>query len=131
MSDIEDTAIATPAPAMSPRDALRAKIFNAKAKSVLVENFLGGSTIELRQPSVKDAMAMRQGAEEDRIFVMLTDFAFVPGTDEKVFDPEDVDSLKGLPFGEEMQNLMKQVTELLGTDPEEVERKIKEAEKSA
>ena len=62
---------------------------------------------------------------------MLTDYAYVPGTNEKVFEVEDIDSLKNLPFGAEFTRLMDKVNALLGIKAEEVEKTIKDAEKSA
>lgn len=113
------------------RDDLRAAIFGAKAKSALIENFLGNTTIEIRQPSIHDALNMRQGSEDDQVYRMLTEFAYVPETNQKIFEEADVENIKTLPFGDEMQNLMAAINKLLGVNPEEVEKAIKDAEKSA
>lgn len=112
------------------RDELRKRIFGARAKTMLVENFLGGTTIEIRQPSLNVALNMRQGSEKDRVLEMLTNFAFVPGSNEQLFDREDIDAMRELPFGDEFQRLMEAVNSLLGVKPEEVEQAIKDAEKS-
>ena len=112
------------------RDDIRSKIFSARPKSVLLEDFFG-TTIELRQPALQQALQFREGETSEQIYNMLLDYAFVPETDEKVFEPADVDSLRTLPFGPEMTNLIMKITELLGTDPAAVEAEIKNAEKSA
>lgn len=112
------------------RDSIRAKIFSAKPKSEQVEDFFG-TTIELRQPTLEVALSQRDAAEQDRVYFMLTDYAFVPGTDEKVFEEADIDNIKQLPFGAEFTGLITQVNKLLGLNPEEVSTAIKDAEKSS
>ncbi len=112
------------------RDEIRSAIFSAKPKSVLVENFFG-VTLELRQPGLQQALQVRETDQAEQVYTMLLDYSYVPGTNEKVFSAEDVDSLRELPFGGEMVNLISKVTELLGTDPAVVEAEIKKAEKSA
>lgn len=113
------------------RDDLRAAIFNAKPKSEIVENFLGGTTIELRQPPLRVALEQRNVSEEDRMFYMLQNYTFVPGTKERLFERGDIETMKDMPFGAEFQNLMDALNRLLGINPQEVEAQIKEAEKSA
>lgn len=112
------------------RDEIRAKIFSTRPKTLLVENFFG-TTIELRQPTLEVALTQREESEADRVYLMLTEYAYVPGTEEKVFSFEDVDNIKQLPFGGDFTNLVDKVNELLGIKVEEVEKAIKEAEKSA
>ena len=127
------TEITSPSAESTPtlsRDEMRAKIFGAKPKSEMVYDFFG-TTLELRQPTLAVALAQRNNEEEDRLYLMLTDYAFVPGTDEKVFESGDIDSLRTLPFGPEFTSLMGQVNKLLGINPEGVEKAIEAAEKSA
>ena len=112
------------------RDEMRAKIFGAAPKSEPVEDFFG-TDIELRQPTLQVALSQRGASEEDRLYFMLTDYAFVPGTQQKLFDIEDVEQIKQLPFGPEFTRLMDAVNKLLGVKPEEMEKAIGEAEKSA
>jgi hypothetical protein len=111
------------------RDELRAKIFDSKPKSEVIENFFGVA-IEIKQPSLEVALSQRHAGEEDRLYFMLTDYAYVPGTNEKLFDPEDVDGIKGLPFGPEFTRLIEAVNTLLGIKAQEVDDAIKVAEKS-
>lgn len=112
------------------RDDLRAKIFGAKPKSAVVEDFFG-TKIEIRQPTLNVALQQRGANEQDRVYFMLTDYAYVPGTNEKLFDVEDVDQIKELPFGPEFTGLINEINKLLGINPEDVEKAIKGAEKSA
>ena len=112
------------------RDEIRSKIFGAKPKTETVEDFFG-VTIELRQPSLEVALNQKDASEEDRVYLMLSDYTYVPGTNEKVFEREDVDNMRGLPFGGEFQRLMDKVNKLLGIDPKAVEDGVRGAEKSA
>jgi hypothetical protein len=112
------------------RDEIRAKIFGAKPQTETVDDFFG-VTIELRQPTLSVALTQREVSDEERLYFMLTDYAFVPGTNEKVFEPADIANIKQLPFSGDFRRLMDAVNALLGTDPEEVEAAIADAEKSA
>lgn len=82
------------------RDQIRAKVFSGenKPKREQVEFF--GTTIELRQPTL--AQVIEAQASEDResaVIDMLVNRAFVPETDEHVFEDTDAAGLKALPFG--------------------------------
>lgn len=87
------------------RDALRALIFSAeKAKPKTVALNFFGADIELRQPSVGDIQKYMESESQTMSMVsVLIDYAYVPGTDEKVFDPADADTLKALPFNEDVR----------------------------
>lgn len=111
------------------RDEIRAKIFGAKPKSEIVENFYG-ATIELRQPDLKTALEARSQQENEHVFTMLLDYAYVPGTDQKVFEEADVEMIRSLPFGPEMTTLMAKVNKLLGIDGAAIEEMLKDATKS-
>ena len=86
------------------RDDIRAQIFsseNKKAQSKLITVF--GVKLELKQPSLGEIIDAQ--AEEDRkrgIVNMLIRYAFVPETNERVFEEADFDSILGLPFGDEI-----------------------------
>ena len=124
------TATTTVAIAQLSRDEMRAKIFAAKPKTELVEDFYGTS-IELRQPSIAVALETRNQGEDEAIFTMLLNYAYVPGTEEKIFEREDVEMLRGLPFGPSMTDLMAKVNRLLGIDGAAIEEMLKDATKSA
>lgn len=94
------------------RDAIRAGIFSGKQlKSKVVDFF--GSEIELRQSNfgaIIDAQS-----KEDRqsaILEALISQAFVPGTEEKVFEEGDFAALKELPFGADFLRVSKALEEL-------------------
>lgn len=77
----------------------RAKIFQTrKVRSEVFEFF--GTMVELRQPTLDDIVRVR--TQEDRqaaVIETLVDQAYLPGTNERLFTPEDADSFKAMPFG--------------------------------
>ena len=92
---------------MSIRDEIRAKILsqeNMRGKSVELKFF--GADIELRQPSLGQIQQyMESGDNKISLIRMLLDYAYVPGTDERVFEAGDVEALSQLPFGEDMSKV--------------------------
>lgn len=92
---------------MSFRDEIRAAILasdNLKRKTVPLKFF--GAEIELRQPTTGDIIRATEGGTNRFTLVnVLLDYAYVPGTDEKVFEEGDVEHLKSLPYNEDMKSL--------------------------
>lgn len=111
------------------RDEMRAKIFASKPATEIVEDFYG-VRLELRQPSLAVALEARNQGENEAVFNMLLNYSFVPGTNEKVFEPSDVDMIRELPFGSAMTDLMSKVNKLLGIDDATVAELLKDATKS-
>ena len=88
--------------------AIRAAILateNTKAASQTIKFF--GAELEFRHPTAGDLIAMATRAGDLNLVTFLIDYAYVPGTDEKVFTPEDADALKQLPFTAEMKAVVK------------------------
>lgn len=99
-----------------PRDDIRSRIFNTKQLKSKEVNFFGVK-IELRQPSIAQALTKHAGDEEKiAIIYNLIDCAFVPGTNTKVFTAEDYDSLIALPFGSEFLEVTQGIGELTGSN---------------
>lgn len=98
---------------MSTRNELRAKILsheNLVRKKVELTFF--GASIELRQPTAGDIMKyMDEQTKTMNIVSILLDYAYVPGTDDKVFEEGDVETLKQLPYNEDMQKLTRAIEE--------------------
>lgn len=89
------------------RDQIRAKVFaDKKLKTEEIEFF--GAKIEIRQMKLADILNAQ--ATEDResaIIDTLIKYAFIPGTDEKVFEEGDAASLKNMPFGADFGRVAK------------------------
>ncbi len=101
------------------RDQLRDALLGTapKPESRLIEMF--GVEIELRQPNLGAIMKARETSDETtRAVDMIIEYAFVPGTDEHVFDIADRDIIKNWPFGKDLTNLNTVIAELTGIDIE-------------
>lgn len=98
------------------KNDLRAQLLSTKKpKSTEVELF--ESTIELRQPTLKQMMEMqKENNERNAIANILITQGYVPGTNERVFENTDYDSLMEWPVGEWLQHLTAAITELSGVD---------------
>lgn len=86
-------------PYVPTRAELRSKLLSTKQlKKEEVEFF--GTKIELRQSTFGDLLKAQ--SQEDRqsvIIEALLNQAYVPGTDERIFEVGDIETLKTLPFG--------------------------------
>lgn len=89
--------MATTTTANSIRDSIRAKVFAHKPlKKVIITIF--GAEIELRQPTLGSIMEARDAENANAgVIDTLVQYAYVPGTDEKVFEESDADAFKELP----------------------------------
>lgn len=97
------------------RDELRAKIFAAHSVKKLPVEFFGAD-IELRQPILADIIkAQKSEDRESAVIQTLVDYAYVPGTDDKVFEAADAESFKVMPFGADfirVSNALEELTEV-------------------
>lgn len=100
------------------RDQIREQIFRAESmlpKTKAVSFF--GADIEVRQPDVetildyRDAAAQKRDTKEQMVQMLIT-YCYVPGTDEKVFEEGDADSLLKMPFGGDFTRLQVAMSEL-------------------
>lgn len=95
------------------RNTIRAAIFgadNMKPKSV--EATLAGQAVEIRQPKLGDIIDMGDDEKGLTIAVMLVRYTYVPNSDIQIFDMGDVDMIKAMPFGSDIQKLMEVITKL-------------------
>lgn len=101
---------------MSLRNQIRAAIFdseNTKPKHEPLTFF--GQKIEIRQPDLDTILTFSNSAGDDRkhmMVSMIVMWAFVPGTDERVFEETDQDQLLKLPFGPDFAALNKAIQNL-------------------
>lgn len=93
------------------RDQMRANIFASKQVKIKIVDFFG-EKIELRQPVLADILAAKEKDTQDGVIGMLVDYAYVPGTDQKVFEPTDRDGLLQLPFGNDFLDVSNALEEL-------------------
>ncbi len=94
------------------RDKIRSAVLaEQKPRSKNIVFF--GQEIEIRQPTLKAILDAQQ--EDNRqigVASMLINYAYVPGTDEKVFEDTDADQLLMLPFGENFVQVTKALEDL-------------------
>jgi hypothetical protein len=94
------------------RDELRAKLLASRAPTSKAVTFFG-EKIEIRQPTLGAILAAReQDDRESAIINTLIMYAYVPGTDELVFEDADIDALKGMPFGGDFVAVSKALEDL-------------------
>lgn len=115
MTDInnEEMALANPAEQRKPtKKDLRAQIFKTReVRSKRIQFF--GVEIELRQPKLKDIINAREAEDKQAAVIeTLVKYAFVPGTDEHLFDEEDADQFAELPFGADFLHITQALEEL-------------------
>jgi hypothetical protein len=103
------------APRKKSRGDVRANIFARKElRKKKIEFF--GEEIELRQPQLGDIISARENDDRQAAVIeTLIKYAFVPDTDEKVFEEGDADSFKTMPFGADflrVNNALEELTDV-------------------
>ena len=109
------------------RDELRAILIGStpKGKSKLVEVF--GVKLELRQPTLAAIMKTRDVEDTaQRAVDMIIEYAFVPGTEEHVFEDTDSEFILRWPFGEDLTKINAAIGELTGIDIAAAEDDLKD-----
>ncbi len=99
------------------RDELRKALLGTapKPKSMLIELF--GVEVELRQPNLGAILKTRDATDDvSRAIDMIIEYAYVPGTDDHVFEDTDVAVIKKWPFGEDLARLNGAIADLTGVD---------------
>lgn len=98
----------------STKESIRATIFGLKPLSKVVN--IGSVDIEVRQPSVGDFLAAGSvGDRKAMMMQMLVEYCYVPGTNEKVFEETDVESLASIPAGLAWMDLTQAIDDLTET----------------
>ncbi len=99
------------------RDDLRNALLGSAPKPESQVIMLFGVEVELRQPNLASIMKARaEGDDTTRAIDMIIEYAYVPGTDEHVFETADRDTIKTWPFGKDLANLNAVIAELTGVD---------------
>lgn len=124
-NDTERKDAATQAPPKSARDELRSKLLSShKPKTELLTLF--GVAVEFRQPTLDAILAARDNEDvKTRTVDMIIQYAYVPETNERVFEPADRDQILSWPFGEDMIKVQQAITILTGVDVGKAEKELK------
>ena len=99
------------------RDEIRAALVGKRHEGKTRPITLFGVDVELRQPTFKSIMEARTEDDQGRRAVdMIIKYAYVPGTDERIFEEGDVPMIEEWPFGEDLVNLQNAIVEMTGID---------------
>lgn len=106
------------------RDSIRTKIFAAENKRFKTKEItIFGANVEIRQPSLGMILKVKEDENREKAVIrLLIDFCFVPGTDERVFNPSDSDTLLAMPFGNDLIEVNNAIEELTNIDILEQEK---------
>jgi len=109
------------------RDQLRAALISNTPEAESIAVTLFGVEIDLRQPSLASIMKAReQGDAATRAVDMIIEYAYVPGTDEHIFEDTDRDRILKWPFGKDLTVLNKAVADLTGVDLDAAEAALQD-----
>ena len=117
---------ATGAKSTEVRNAIFASA-KKQTKSEVITLF--GHQIELRQPSLKDALNMGQNPDGSvvtqslQVARSLVAYAYIPGTDNKVFSDSDIPKIESLNASQDMINAIQVMGNLTGVPVEEQAKK--------
>jgi hypothetical protein len=113
---------------MTDRNALRAAIFAAKNKQVKSKVItLFDQEVEIRQPTVGQVTRMADRKDKiSAIVAVMIEYCFVPGTEEKVFEPSDKDQLLDMPTGQWLTDMNAAIEELTGVNVKATEKNSEE-----
>lgn len=95
------------------RDRIRAELLKTRpVKSKIIDFF--GQQIEIKQLTLGAVIDARTQLDDTQgaLIGILLKYAYVPGTEELLFEDTDADSLRALPFGGDFINLTNAITEL-------------------
>ncbi len=107
------------------RDELRAELIGKKHKPERVAVTLFGCELEMQQPTLASILDARDDADErTRTADVFINYAYVPGTDERVFEEGDREVILGWPFGEELLEVQRVIVKLTGVDISNAEEAI-------
>lgn len=109
------------------RNKLRTTIFSGDhlevKRKVITFN---GVPLELRQPTVNDFLNMQDESTEDNpdkkkqfAISFLIQYAFIPGTEERLFETGDMEMLCSMPMNNSFMQVMQAANELMDIKTEE------------
>jgi hypothetical protein len=91
---------------MNTRDDIRQAIFDkASTRKRKIVTFLGVD-FELLQPNVAEMLALADKGSLFGLSEILIRFAYVPGTEIRVFESADKEMLENLPFSTEVRDIV-------------------------
>ncbi len=99
------------------RDAIRAALVGSRQEGASRAIKLFGIDIELRQPTFKSIMEARiEGDGATRAIDMIIKYAYVPGSEERIFEEGDIPQMEEWPFGPDLVAIQNAIVEMTGID---------------
>lgn len=99
------------------REEVRAKILATRPPEKRIVNFFDVE-IELRQPLLGDVLkAADQNDREAAVIDTLIKYAYLPGTDELVFEAGDAAAFKQMPFGPDFMAVNEALEAMMKINP--------------
>ena len=120
MSEVTEAQDAVEEEVVAPegltRDQIRTAVFaDQKPDTRVVRLF--GTFVELHQPTLGAILDARdEGDERTRTADVFIRYAYVPGTNDRVFQDEDRDLILNWPFTEDLVRIQEIIAELTGVD---------------
>lgn len=106
-----------PATKALTRDEIRAALIGKKHEIDTESMTLFGVEIELRQPTLKAILTAREEEDiEKRTTDVFIRYAYVPGTDELIFEDTDRQSILNWPFNNDLIEIQQKIAKLTGVD---------------
>jgi len=105
------------------RDEIRSQLLGTSHKPKCKLITIWGIEIELRQASLRDILKA-SGSDDVEVNAvnMVVRYAYMPGTNTRIFEDTDRNVILGWPFGEDMQKLQAAVAELTGISEATIEK---------
>ena len=107
------------------RQQMRDRLLGSAPKPVRKLVTLFNTPIELQQPTLR-AILDAQGVTDvkERAVSMIIEYAYVPGTNELVFEEADAEMILGWPFSDDLVTVQLTIAELTGIDIAAVEKEL-------
>lgn len=108
------------------RDLIRKRLLIDIPKPERIKLKLFGMEVELKQPTLREIIEDRQIADmEVRNVSMIVRYVVVPGTDEKVFTPDDAELIGNWPMTGDMVRFQEALFKLTGIMVEEADEALR------
>ena len=106
------------------RDSILRNIFARSANLKRKRITFMGQEIDIKQPTIKQIMSFTDESikDHDKLIDALIEYAYVPGTDERLFDETHREMLQSLPFNDDFTSVSEAIAELTTSDVEVAEK---------
>lgn len=92
---------------------------------------LFGQKVEIKQPTLSQIAKLGQASADSKIppiVRIMIEYIYIPGSEEKVFDPGDAEQLAAMPSGKWLSDLNEAIEKLTGVDVKDAEKNSEETD---